>query len=164
LFFFPVGTIFLSHNKSANSVFQPAYQHSRTAPSWIRSKGIQGTLERACCTAGHLVVCRGLNMWRKYRALYHFFLPDVIMSERCSSVFLAFWISYNQLINWEIWNLLSEVLIPNVVLLWPDFDWGEWPGFGYLRSSWWLCNVEFLLFFCRQGNHCLCYIWEQSKV
>jgi hypothetical protein len=25
-------TVFFSHNKSANSVFQPAYQHSRTAP------------------------------------------------------------------------------------------------------------------------------------
>jgi hypothetical protein len=25
-------TVFFSHNKSANSVFQPAYQHSRTGP------------------------------------------------------------------------------------------------------------------------------------
>jgi hypothetical protein len=30
---FLAGTVFFSHNKSANSVFQPAYQHSRTAPS-----------------------------------------------------------------------------------------------------------------------------------
>jgi hypothetical protein len=29
---FSAGTVFFSHNKSANSVFQPAYQHSRTAP------------------------------------------------------------------------------------------------------------------------------------
>jgi hypothetical protein len=29
---FLVGTVFFSHNKSANSVFQPAYQYSRTAP------------------------------------------------------------------------------------------------------------------------------------
>jgi hypothetical protein len=27
---FSTGTIFFSHNKSANSIFQPAYQHSRT--------------------------------------------------------------------------------------------------------------------------------------
>jgi hypothetical protein len=30
--FFLTGTIFFSHNKSANSIFQPAYQPSRTAP------------------------------------------------------------------------------------------------------------------------------------
>jgi hypothetical protein len=30
--YFSVGTVFFSHNKSANSVFQPAYQHNRTAP------------------------------------------------------------------------------------------------------------------------------------
>jgi hypothetical protein len=29
---FSAGTVFFSHNKSANSVFQPAYQHSRTGP------------------------------------------------------------------------------------------------------------------------------------
>jgi hypothetical protein len=29
---FSAGTIFFSHNKSANCVFQPTYQHSRTAP------------------------------------------------------------------------------------------------------------------------------------
>jgi hypothetical protein len=28
--YFSVKTVFFSHNKSANSVFQPAYQHSRT--------------------------------------------------------------------------------------------------------------------------------------
>jgi hypothetical protein len=27
-----VRTVFFSHNKSANSVLQPAYQHSRTGP------------------------------------------------------------------------------------------------------------------------------------
>jgi hypothetical protein len=31
-FVFSAGTIFFSHNKSTNSVFQPAYQHSRTGP------------------------------------------------------------------------------------------------------------------------------------
>jgi hypothetical protein len=29
---FSAETIFLSHNKSANSVFQPVYQHNRTGP------------------------------------------------------------------------------------------------------------------------------------
>ena len=29
---FSAKTVFFSHNKSVNSVFQPAYQHSRTAP------------------------------------------------------------------------------------------------------------------------------------
>jgi hypothetical protein len=29
---FSVGTVFFSHNKSANSVFQPAYQLNRTGP------------------------------------------------------------------------------------------------------------------------------------
>jgi hypothetical protein len=29
---FSAGTMFFSHNKSANSVFQPTYQHSRTGP------------------------------------------------------------------------------------------------------------------------------------
>jgi hypothetical protein len=29
---FSAEIVFFSHNKSANSVFQPAYQHSRTAP------------------------------------------------------------------------------------------------------------------------------------
>jgi hypothetical protein len=27
-------TVFFSHNKSANSIFQSAYQHSRTEPAW----------------------------------------------------------------------------------------------------------------------------------
>jgi hypothetical protein len=30
--FFSAGTVFFSHKKSANSVFQPAYNSSRTAP------------------------------------------------------------------------------------------------------------------------------------
>jgi hypothetical protein len=30
--YFSVEIVFFSHNKSANSVFQPAYQHSRTWP------------------------------------------------------------------------------------------------------------------------------------
>jgi hypothetical protein len=29
---FSAGIVFFSHNKSANNVFQPAYQHSRTGP------------------------------------------------------------------------------------------------------------------------------------
>jgi hypothetical protein len=29
---FSAETVFFSHNKSANSVFQPVYQHSRTEP------------------------------------------------------------------------------------------------------------------------------------
>jgi hypothetical protein len=29
LFQLSVGTVFFSHNKSVNSIFQPAYQHSR---------------------------------------------------------------------------------------------------------------------------------------
>jgi hypothetical protein len=29
---FSAETVFFSHNKSTNNVFQPAYQHSRTAP------------------------------------------------------------------------------------------------------------------------------------
>jgi hypothetical protein len=29
---FLAGTVFFSHDKSANNVFQPAYQHSRTEP------------------------------------------------------------------------------------------------------------------------------------
>jgi hypothetical protein len=29
-FVFSVGTVFFFHNKSANSVFQPTYQHNRT--------------------------------------------------------------------------------------------------------------------------------------
>jgi hypothetical protein len=29
---FSAGTVFFSHNQSANGVFQPAYQHSRTGP------------------------------------------------------------------------------------------------------------------------------------
>jgi hypothetical protein len=29
---FSAGTMFFSHNKSVNSVFQPAYQHNRTGP------------------------------------------------------------------------------------------------------------------------------------
>jgi hypothetical protein len=31
-FVFSAGTVFFSHKKSANSVFQPAYNSSRTAP------------------------------------------------------------------------------------------------------------------------------------
>jgi hypothetical protein len=38
-YFFSAGTIFFSHNKSANSVFQPAYQHSRTAPQIVFGVG-----------------------------------------------------------------------------------------------------------------------------
>jgi hypothetical protein len=34
---FSAGTVFFSHNKSANSVFQLAYQHSRTAPKFQNS-------------------------------------------------------------------------------------------------------------------------------
>jgi hypothetical protein len=34
LVFFSAGTVFFSHKKSANSVFQPAYNSSRTAPVW----------------------------------------------------------------------------------------------------------------------------------
>jgi hypothetical protein len=30
---FSAGTVFFSHKKSANSVFQPAYNSSRTAPT-----------------------------------------------------------------------------------------------------------------------------------
>jgi hypothetical protein len=30
--YFSVRIVFFSHNKSANSVFQPTYQHSQTAP------------------------------------------------------------------------------------------------------------------------------------
>jgi hypothetical protein len=37
---FSVGTTFFSHNKSANSVFQPAYQHSRTGPKPFSSKQV----------------------------------------------------------------------------------------------------------------------------
>jgi hypothetical protein len=29
---FSAGTVFFSHHKSLNSIFQPAYQHSRTGP------------------------------------------------------------------------------------------------------------------------------------
>jgi hypothetical protein len=32
---FSVGTVFFSHNKSANNVFQLAYQRSRTGPMWL---------------------------------------------------------------------------------------------------------------------------------
>jgi hypothetical protein len=32
-FIFLAGTVFFSHNKSANSVFHPAYRHSRTGQS-----------------------------------------------------------------------------------------------------------------------------------
>jgi hypothetical protein len=32
---FSARTVFFSHNKSANSVFQPAYQPSRMGPEWI---------------------------------------------------------------------------------------------------------------------------------
>jgi hypothetical protein len=32
---FSAGTVFFSHHKSANSVFQPAYQPSRTGPSLV---------------------------------------------------------------------------------------------------------------------------------
>jgi hypothetical protein len=31
---FSAGTIFFSHNKSTNNVFQPAYQHSRNFLLW----------------------------------------------------------------------------------------------------------------------------------
>jgi hypothetical protein len=38
---FSAGTMFFSHNNSANSIFQPAYQHSRTEPylrgCWCRA-------------------------------------------------------------------------------------------------------------------------------
>jgi hypothetical protein len=36
---FLIGTVFFSHNKSANSVFQPAYQHSRTTPVHNGNRG-----------------------------------------------------------------------------------------------------------------------------
>jgi hypothetical protein len=39
---FSAGTIFFSHNKSANSVFQPAYQHSQTEPKSSRREKHQG--------------------------------------------------------------------------------------------------------------------------
>jgi hypothetical protein len=32
---FSVRTIFFSYNKSANSIFQSGYQHSRTEPIWL---------------------------------------------------------------------------------------------------------------------------------
>jgi hypothetical protein len=32
---FSAGTVFFSHKKSANSVFQPAYNSSRTAPIYV---------------------------------------------------------------------------------------------------------------------------------
>jgi hypothetical protein len=35
---FSVGTVFFSHNISANSVFQLAYQHSRTAPTSVHEE------------------------------------------------------------------------------------------------------------------------------
>jgi hypothetical protein len=36
---FSARTVFFSHNKSANSVFQPAYQHSRTEPCFSLCSG-----------------------------------------------------------------------------------------------------------------------------
>jgi hypothetical protein len=37
---FSAETVFFSHNKSTNSVFQPAYQHSRTRPMSERKKNV----------------------------------------------------------------------------------------------------------------------------
>jgi hypothetical protein len=34
---FLAGTVFFSHDKSANSVFQLAYKHSRTGPIWLKN-------------------------------------------------------------------------------------------------------------------------------
>jgi hypothetical protein len=36
---FSAGTVFFSHEKSANSVFQPAYNSSRTAPKFDEPHG-----------------------------------------------------------------------------------------------------------------------------
>jgi hypothetical protein len=48
---FSVRTVFFSHNKSVNSVFQPAYQHSRMAPMPLRSKRRDevSTVQRVVC-------------------------------------------------------------------------------------------------------------------
>jgi hypothetical protein len=43
---FSAGTVFFSHKKSANSVFQPAYNSSRTAPLEIKRRS--KTLKKLC--------------------------------------------------------------------------------------------------------------------
>jgi hypothetical protein len=51
---FSAGTVFFSHKKSANSVFQPAYQHSRTGPKlppwWIGELPSMKTLAWWCAS------------------------------------------------------------------------------------------------------------------
>jgi hypothetical protein len=46
---FSAGTVFFSHKKSANSVFQPAYNSSRTAPMAVFSSPEKGEK----CTVAH---------------------------------------------------------------------------------------------------------------
>ena len=138
------------------------YKH-QVQHTWIRSKGIQGTLERACCT-GHLGVCRGLDMWRKYRALYHFFFAW------CANEWaVQFWLLgiLNILQSTAVLrDLKSSIRGTNlqcdiiVTWLWIE-EWGEWPGFGYLRSTWWQCNVEFLQIFLPPRLRPLPMLWEQ---
>jgi hypothetical protein len=40
---FSAGTVFFSHNKSVNSVFQPTYQYSRTGPQAYKWTNLRGT-------------------------------------------------------------------------------------------------------------------------
>jgi hypothetical protein len=44
---FSTETVFFSRNKSANSIFQPAYQHSRTEPLWHDAAALWHAVARA---------------------------------------------------------------------------------------------------------------------
>jgi hypothetical protein len=48
--FFSVGTVFFSHDKSANIVFQPAYQPNQTGPLFtFLFEGLMFSMCSSCC-------------------------------------------------------------------------------------------------------------------
>jgi hypothetical protein len=55
-FVFSVRTVFFSHNKSANSVFQPAYQHSRTGPIYMPRQAVHLSRPRPHCLPALIVI------------------------------------------------------------------------------------------------------------
>jgi hypothetical protein len=83
---FSVGTVFFSHNKSANSVFQPAYQHSRTGPSFhslfivVRSSATSSSKHKtAMLYAMHAACILGIITYIElYMIILHHIIPSIV--------------------------------------------------------------------------------------
>jgi hypothetical protein len=67
---FSAGTVFFSHKKSVNSIFQPAYNSSRTAPmSFICPKEkYRPSLKNDCCPTGGELSPRGASLIAAFSA------------------------------------------------------------------------------------------------